>query len=65
MTPDSAAESLSFSEIDASVMVKGGIGLDIYLTHNIAASIEARVVWLEGYGSVPLDLSASLIYRFN
>jgi opacity protein-like surface antigen len=62
--PDSFSETLTFDELDANVMLKGGVGLDIYLTRNIAASIEARVIWLDGYGSVPLDLSVNLLYRF-
>jgi len=60
-----STEVRSFDELDANVLVKGGIGLDMYVTRNIAATVEARAIWLEGFGSVPLDLSVGLIYRFQ
>ena len=56
--------SETFSEVSANVLLKAGVGFDLYATKNLAVSVEGRAVWLEGFGAVPIDLSMGLLYRF-
>lgn len=57
-------ETLIEENFEATVVLKGGFGIDFYATRQLAVSVEGRFDWIEGFGSVPLDLSVSLLYRF-
>ena len=58
-------ENKTLDETEATVVLKGGLGVDIYASKNLAVSVEGRFVWIEGFGNVPIDLSVGFIYRFH